>query len=70
MKDATNTMFTHLYANTGIKKIGEKAMSDMVKYYRQINNGTMEGNPVITSVDQDAIFLVKRKSQEVFNIIK
>ena len=55
MKIATNIMFTQMSAKEGIKKFGEKVVAAMVKEYRQIDKGTMEGNPVVTPIDTDKL---------------
>ena len=43
----------------------------MVKYYRHIDKGTMEGTPVVTPIDPGTLsYKDKRKALEAFNVIK
>ena len=51
MQVATDVMFTQMSEKAGIKKSGEKPVTDMVKKYRQIDKGPMEGKPVVTPID-------------------
>ena len=41
MKVVTKVMFAQMSSKAGIKKFGEKAVEDMVKYYIQIEKGGM-----------------------------
>ena len=71
IKVETNIMFTQMYAKAGIKKIGEKSVAAMVKHFRKIDKGLMEGKPVVTSIDQDTLYFKdKRKALESVNLIK
>ena len=55
-KLSTHVMFTHMPANAGIKKVWEKSVTAMVKEYRQIDKGAMEGKPVVTPIDPYKLF--------------
>ena len=71
MKVATNVMFTQMSANDVIKKFGEKAVEAMVKEYRKIDKGPMEGKPFVTTIYPDKLYLEdKRKALEAVNLIK
>ena len=71
MKVATDIMFTKMSAKSGIKKFGEKTVADMIKQYRQINKGPMEGKPVVTYIDHETLsYKDKRKAIKSVNLIK
>ena len=71
MKLATKVMFMQISANVGINKFREKAVSAMVKYYRQIDKRTIEGKPVATYINPDTLsYRYKRKGLEAVNLIK
>ena len=71
MKIATNVMFTQISEKEGIKKFGEKAAADVVKEYRKIYKGLMEGNPVQKPIGPDKLFYKdKRMAPEMFKLIK
>ena len=71
MKVAIDVMFMQMSAKAGINKFGDKAAVAMVKYYRQIYKGTMEGNSVVTFIDTDTLsYEDKRKSLQMVNLIK
>ena len=53
MKVATDFMFIQMSAKEGIKTFGEKAVEDMVKEHRQIEEDPMEWNPVATPIDPE-----------------
>ena len=55
MQVATDVMFTQMSEKAGIKKSGEKPVTDMVKKYRQIDKGPMEGTPIVTPIDPDTL---------------
>ena len=43
----------------------------MVKEYREIDKGSMEGKPVVTPIGPDTLsYKYKRKELEVFDLIK
>ena len=55
-------MFTKISAKAGIKNFVEKAVAAMVKEYWQIDNGTMEGKPIVNSIDTNTLsYKDKRK---------
>ena len=58
MKVATDFMFTQLSTKASIKKFGDKAVVDMVKGYRQIYKGAMEGKPVFAPIDPDTLWTI------------
>ena len=60
-----------MYAKAGIKKFVEKEVADMVKEYRQIEKGPMEGKTVVTPIDHYTLsYKEKRKALESVNLIK
>ena len=64
-------MFTQMSGKDGIKKFGDEEVTDMVREYIQIDKGTMEGKPVVTTIDPYTLsFEKKRKVIEAVNIIK
>ena len=71
MKVATDFMFTQMSAKTGIKKFGEKAVSAMVKQYKQIYKDPMEGKPGVTPIYPDMIsYQENRKALESVKLRK
>ena len=60
-----------MFAKSDIKKFGENVVADMLKQYRQIYKGSMEGNPVVISIDPYILsFKEKIKAQEEVNLMK
>ena len=60
-----------MLANKGIKKFGERAIAAMFKEYKQLNDGVIEGKPVVKSMD--AALLTpqdKKRALETVNLIK
>ena len=55
IKVATDVVFKQIYAEEGINKFGEKEVAAIVKEYRQIYKGPMEGNTVVTPIDTDTL---------------
>ena len=54
-----------------IKKHGEKAMAAMFKELKQLNNGAMDGKPVIALIDPKLLTTVeKERALEAVNLIK
>ena len=71
MKVATDVMFKKMSAKSGTKKLGEKAVAAMVKECIQIDKGSMEGKPVITSIDPGSLsYDANSKVLEAVNLIK
>ena len=55
----------------GIEKFVEKEVAAMIKEYRQIYNGNMEGNPVVTPIDTDTLsYKDNSNSIEAVDLIK
>eukprot|EP00957_Ditylum_brightwellii_P194459 14810140-Ditylum_brightwellii.AAC.1 len=46
-KKAVGVCFNRMPASKGIKKYGERALVAMVKELKQLNDGAMEGKPVV-----------------------
>ena len=55
MKLATDIMLTRISEKSGIKIFGEKAVAAMVKEYRYIDKGPMEGNQIFTPIDTETL---------------
>ena len=71
MKVATDFMFTQMSEKEGMNKFGEKAVSVMVKEYRHIERGPMEGKPVVTPIDPVMLsYKDKRKSLDLIHLTK
>ena len=71
MKVVSDFMLTQMSANASINKSGEKAVAAMVKEYRQIDKGPMEGSPVTPPVDPNALYYKeRRKALEAVNLVK
>ena len=51
MKVATEVVFTQISEKVDIKKFLEKKVAVMVKEYKQIEKGPMEGKPFVTPID-------------------
>ena len=68
---AIGVMFTQISAKEGIKQFGERAIATMVKELKQLNNGTMKGNPVVVPIDPSKLTkLEKRYTLDAVNLIK
>ena len=52
MTMATYVMFTKIKAKVGIKKFGEQTISAIFKEFKQLNNGSMPGNPFLEPSNQ------------------
>ena len=55
MKLETEAMFTQMSSKAIIKKFGQKAVVAMVKEYRHINKGPMEGKLVVNPIDPNTL---------------
>ena len=55
IKIGTNVMFIQMSAKSDINNFLDEAVSAMVKEYKKIENGTMEGKPVVTPIDSDKL---------------
>ena len=64
-------MFTKMNAKKGIKLFGERAIKDMFKECKQLDDGTMAGKPVVAPSNTDGInLLYKKKTLEDVNFIE
>ena len=71
MKVETDVIITQISENAGINKCVEKVVEAMVKEYRQIDKGPMEGNPFVTPIDPETLsYEDKRKALEAVNLVK
>ena len=69
--DIVNCVFTQMSAQQGIKKHGEKAIAAILKELKQLNDGAVEGKPVITPISfEDLTPQDKEQALEAVNLIK
>ena len=61
MKLATNVMFTQMQALHGIKKLGKKAISAMIKELMQLEYGLMPEKKVVAAIDPDTLAYENKK---------
>ena len=58
-------------AKEGINKFGDRSVTAMLREYKKIDKGTVEGKPVTTPIDTDMLYYKdKRKAIEAVNLIK
>ena len=71
MTIATDVMFAQISAKAGIKRFREKAVATIFKEFKQLNNGTMLGKLVFSTVDSKALTSKERwRALKVVNVIK
>lgn len=71
MHKAMHTLITRMHANKGIKMFGERAVASLVKEFKQVVHGTMEGKPVIALIDPSKITEdMKQRALQAINLIK
>ena len=71
MQAAANVIFTNMYAKKGIKLFGEKAISAMIKKFKQLYEGAMSVNLVVIPSDTDELTdIERRKAIESMNLTK
>ena len=64
-------IFTQMSATKGIAKHGEKAIASIFKELKQLNDGVMEGKPVIQPIDFEKLSDIdKSTALEAVNLIK
>ena len=61
------TEFSHMPAHVGIQKFGEEAISAMLTEYMQLDQGAVEGNPVIELIDPSVI--TAEQKQQAMNAV-
>ena len=58
-------------ASKGIKLFGKRALAAMIKELKQLNNGSMEGKPVVVSINAEVFSEDdKQKALDAVNLIK
>jgi tetrahydromethanopterin S-methyltransferase subunit A len=58
-------------ASKGIKRYGEKAIVAIIKEFKQLNDGAMDGKPVVIPIDpKDLSREGKRRAMEAIMLIK
>ena len=68
---AKHVMFTQMQEKRGIEKIGERAVSALVKEFKQLNEGVIPGKTVICPVDPNTLTRdKKRKALNTVTLIK
>ena len=55
MQAAVNMMFTHMHVKRVIKLFGERSISEMIKEFRQLDEGAMPVNPVVIPINPDEL---------------
>ena len=71
IKRAMNVLLTQMSANEGIRRFGEKAIAAMIKELKQLNDGAVEGKPVVGAVDPDSLTSQEKfEALEAINLIK
>ena len=48
-------MFTHMHVKRVIKLFGERSISEMIKEFRQLDEGAMPVNPVVIPINPDEL---------------
>ena len=67
----TDLIFTQMNAKAGIKRLGEKSIAAMFKYYKQLNEGPMPGKHFFGPIDPSDFTPGDRKMDlEAVNLIK
>ena len=51
MQASADVMFTQIYEKEGIKIFGETEVAAMVKEFKQLDQGAIEGKPVVIPID-------------------
>ena len=68
---ALKVLFTQMSANAGIKKHGEVAIAALVKEFKQLVVGAMNGKPVVDAVHANSLSTQdKREALDAVNLIK
>ena len=63
-------MFTQMNSTNGIKLLRERAITDMFKEYKHLDDGTIPGKPVVTPFNLDGLTPSDRKKiLEAANLI-
>ena len=55
MDISTRIIFTHMIANQGIKLFGEQSVSAMLSEYKELNEGSVPGKPVVGTICLDTL---------------
>eukprot|EP00957_Ditylum_brightwellii_P016081 1211339-Ditylum_brightwellii.AAC.1 len=70
-KKAVGACFNQMPASNGIKLFGKRALAVMVKELKQLNDGAMEGKPVVVLINVDVLSDDdKQKALDAMNLIK
>mmetsp|Transcript_11002 Transcript_11002/g.16106 ORF Transcript_11002/g.16106 Transcript_11002/m.16106 type:complete len:149 (+) Transcript_11002:1760-2206(+) len=71
-KKVVGVCFTQqMPASQGFKKFGEKALAVIIKELKQLNDGAMEGKPVVEPIDADILTDDdKKKALDAVNLIE
>ena len=71
MKLVCRAMFTQMSTKQGIEKFRERAVAAMVKTFKELNDGAIEGKTVVAPVDYDSLSdRDKKQALEAVNSIK
>ena len=71
MSRAVGVLLTQMSATEGIKKHGEKAIAVLVKEFKQLDTGPMEGKKVVEPVTYNSLTpKEKKEALEAINLIK
>ena len=71
LNKAVDIVFTQMSAKQGIKKFGERAVAAIIKEFKQLNDGPMEGKSVIGEVNPDELTPEQKKQAlAAVNLIK
>ena len=71
VRKLVHVVFTQMQASKGIKKYGQRAVAALFKELKQLDQGPMEGKPVVQGIDPSTLSeLEKREALEAVNLIK
>lgn len=71
MHRAMHVLLTQMHASRGIKLFGERAVAALIKEFKQLVDGAMEGKPVVAPIEPcDITPEMKRKALRAVNLIK
>ena len=63
MQAAVNVMFTQMYANKEINMFGERDVSEMIKQFKQLDEGEIQEKPVVITLNPEEITYPERRQE-------
>ena len=71
MQAAVNVMFANTEEKKGITFFDEIAIAAMIKQFKQLDEGSMSGKPVVIPLNTDELtYTETRQALEAINLIK